>query len=83
MGQWVKNPTTVALVAVKVQVLSPAWHSRLKDLMLTAAAQIQSLTWEFPCVAHAPIKYKNKKPSLNFPSFNWFYKPAYNSSLQN
>ena len=31
MAQWVKNPIAVAWVAVEVQVLSPAWHSGLKD----------------------------------------------------
>ena len=29
MAQWVKNPTAVAQVAVKVQVRSPAQHSAL------------------------------------------------------
>ena len=45
----------MVLVTVEVRVLFPAWRSGLKDLALplilwcvTAAAQIQSLTWEFP-----------------------------------
>ena len=31
MAQWVKNPTAVSKVAAEVWVLSPTWHSGLKD----------------------------------------------------
>ena len=34
MAQWVKDPITMACVAVKVGVCSLAGHNRLKDLVL-------------------------------------------------
>ena len=38
--QWVKNPTAVALVALKAWIQSEAWCSGLKDLKDSALPQL-------------------------------------------
>ena len=59
MAQWIKNLTSVAQVAVEVQVQSPAQCSGLKGwgisavavaavALVTAVAWIHSLAWELP-----------------------------------
>ena len=48
MAQWVKNPTAAAWVSVEVRVGSPARCSGLKDPVLPAVAQIQSLGQRLP-----------------------------------
>ena len=50
--QWIKTPTSLAWVAVEPWVWSPAL------LQVTAAAQIQFLTWELPHAVGAAIKIK-------------------------
>ena len=61
-AQWVRNPTAVAWVAAGMQVLSPAWHSWLKDLALP---QLQCssllLTGELPYALSMAIKKKKKR----------------------
>ena len=53
MVQWLKNPAAAAQFAAKSRVPSLVWHSELKDpvaaavAQVTAAAQIQSLAWNF------------------------------------
>ena len=64
MEQWVKNPTAAAWVAVAVpDDLTPGLAQWVKgSAFAQAAAQIQSLAWECPCVAGAAIKkYKERK----------------------
>ena len=57
MVQWVKNPTAAAQVAADVQVRSPAWDGGVQGSgVAAAAAQIQSLGWEFPHAAGVAVK---------------------------
>ena len=51
--QWVKNPTSVAWVAMDVQVQSLAQHGGLKDLQLQHRLKLS-------CIAGVAIKNKNK-----------------------
>ena len=56
MAQWVKNLTATAQVAAEVQVCFLAWHSWLKDSLITAVAQIQILAQELLYALGAAIK---------------------------
>ena len=58
MAQWVKNLTVVAQVAVEVWVQSPPVQWVKGSSMATAAAWIQSLTWELPYAMGVAIKRK-------------------------
>ena len=61
MAQWVKNLTTVAQASVKVQVWSPAQWVKgptvaAAAVLVTAVAQIQSVTRELPYAVAVAIK---------------------------
>ena len=61
MGQWVKNLTAAAWVAVEVGVPSPAQWVKASGIaaagaQFAAGAQIQSLAQELPQAAGAAIK---------------------------
>ena len=51
MVQWVKNPTTGALVTEEVQVRSLAQHSGLKDPVLLQVAAVARIQSQVPCEA--------------------------------
>ena len=72
MFQWVKNPAAMAWVAVEAQFQSLTPVQWVKGsgiakavVWVTAAAQIQSMAWEFPSASGAAIKEQTtatKKP---------------------
>ena len=68
MVQWVKNPTVVAWVAMKVAGLILDLTQRVKGFSIATAALyiadvawIQSLIWELAYATSAAIKFRKQK----------------------